>query len=282
VHILFAIVLLAQTAGAFELHVESSPKAPNAKAWTMRGSGGKPETVYLDSEVLMDARSIASAEVVQSPVGTPMIRVGLTPAGTSRIAEITQRYVGKKLGVVADGKLWSMPYLAAPVTGNVLMIAGNMTQAEAAAIAPKLGPPPTPSPGKGAVPPPAAAAPPRTPGPGVPELQGRWRVVDATVGDKPLVDPKITASSWQFRGDELILTNGEGQTARFVVRPDGAGAIHLETGKKEKGGWILWKRDKGDLILAFNDNLEGRPEGFAPAAKKIIARLRPPPPPGPK
>ena len=250
-HILFAIVLLAQTAGAFELHVESSAKAPNAKAWTMRGSGGKPETVYLD------------------------------PEGTSRIAEITRRFVGKKLGVVAGGKLWAMPYLSAPVTGNVLMIAGNMTPAEAAAIAPKLGPPPTPSAGKGAVPPPAAAAPPRTPGLGVPELQGRWRVADASVGGKPLVDPKITASSWQFRGDELILTNGEGQTARFVLRPDGVGVIHLETSAKEKGGWILWKREKGDLILAFNDNLEGRPEGFGPAPKKVVARLRPPPP-GPK
>jgi uncharacterized protein (TIGR03067 family) len=277
VHILLAIFLLAQAAPAsspFELHVESAAKAPNARAWTMRGRDGKAETVYLDAEILLDARSVASAEVVHGAAGNPMIRLALTPEGTARAGQITAKHVGKRLGIVADGKLWSTPYLAAPVTGSLLTIAGNMTEAEAAAIAPKIAPPPKPGSGKGAVPPSTAASPPRTPGPGAPEVQGLWRVVDATMGGKPLPDPKITRSSWQFRGDEIAVTNGEGQTVKFVTTSGGPGVIHLETNAKEKGGWILWKREKADLLLALNDNLEGRPEGFGPAPKVMILRLR--------
>ncbi|HEY6051228.1 MAG TPA: hypothetical protein VIZ58_08255, partial [Thermoanaerobaculia bacterium] len=124
-----------------------------------------------------------------------------------------------------------------------------------------------------------ALAPPAAPnarrGAAIPELQGRWRVVEATMNGRPVPDRKITESSWLFRGSELVLTNGEGQRVAFSLISEERGVLHIAptAGSNEKGGWILWSRDKGDLLLAFQDNLEGRPDGMQPGPKKVLARL---------
>lgn len=273
-NILLAILLLAQPAaasaapGSFELHAESSPNAPNAKAWAMQGPGGTAETVYLDSEVLLDARAIATAEAVPGPGGMAQIRLGLTAEGAARLAEVTGRLVGRRLGVVAGGRLRSMPYLRDRITGNALVISGNMTEAEAKELASQLGPPPP-------------APTPVPPGTAIRELQGRWRIVEARMNDRPLVDPKITASAWFFRGGDLLLTNGEGQTERVVVRAEAPGVVRLEGAAvtaSPAGAWFVWKREKDDLVIAFNDNFEGKPDGFVQGPKKIVARLRAPGP----
>jgi hypothetical protein len=93
---------------------------------------------------------------------------------------------------------------------------------------------------------------------------------------RPVPDPKITASSWWFRGSELTLTNGEGQSVIFSVSSEQPGVLRIDPAgsSSEKGGWLLWSRDKADLLLAFQDNLDGRPDGMQPGPKKVLARLR--------
>ncbi|MDQ6894402.1 MAG: hypothetical protein M3167_17220 [Acidobacteriota bacterium] len=61
-----------------------------------------------------------------------------------------------------------------------------------------------------------------------------------------------------------------------ICAPDPS-SLYIEPagGSSEKGGWILWSRDKQELLLAFQDNLEGRPDGMRAGPKKSLARLRP-------
>jgi uncharacterized protein (TIGR03067 family) len=249
--------------GTLELHAESAPNAANARAWTMPGPRGT-ETVYLDAEVLLDASSVATAEVVSAPGGGPQIRLDLTADGASRLQSVTARLVGRRIGVVAGGKLRATPYVTGAVTGGTFFVMGNMTAAEAEAIAAKIAPPPV------------RPAPVVPSGPGIPELQGLWKVSSATFEGKPVAEPKILGASWSFHGSELLLTTGDGQSMRFVVQPDGPGAVHLApmAPSKEKGGSVLWAREGAELVLAFKDSLESKPEALRPGPKTVVARLK--------
>lgn len=271
---LIALLLLAQTAavppaagGLFEVRMEASPKSPAATAWTLTGPGRSAETVYLDAAVLLDQTAIATADVVRGPDGSPQIRLALKSDGARRLSEIASGGAGRRMGIVAGGRLRAAPYMSGAPPNGVLVIAGALTEEEAAGLALKLGPPSAPA---------IDASRPAARGNAIPELQGRWKVEDATMNGKNVPDPKLISMSWFFRGGDLLLTDGQGTTSRFAVRSEGAGVIRLEPmgGSGERGGWILWMRRKDDLVLAFQDNLEGRPDGFAPGPKKIIARLR--------
>ena len=260
--------------GLFEIHAESTPGSAGAKAWTMKRPGGATETVSLDPAVILDVSGVATADVDHGPDGSALIRLGLTGGGAQRLAEAASRYTGKRLGVIVAGKLRAAPYVTGAPTRGVFVIAG-LSDADAKDIVRSLGPPaPTPTPV------PAVAASPGGRAVAVPEVQGRWRVVEANMNGRPIPDPKLTASLWFFRGTELVLTNGEGRSQTFAVSAEGPGVFRIApvTPSSERGGWILWKRDKENLLLAFQDNLEGRPDGWQPGPKKIVARLRAPEP----
>ena len=138
---LFAVLLLA---AIFEVHGESSPGTPGAKAWTMRTPQGRSETVWLDPAVLLDGSGVATADVERGPDGSPQIRLGLTPDGVMRLTEIASNRRGKRVGVVVAGKLRAAPYVTGAPTGGVFVIAG-VSDADAEEIARSLGPPaPTP------------------------------------------------------------------------------------------------------------------------------------------
>jgi len=258
-----AVSAAPAAAGALELHAESAPNAANARSWTLPGPRGM-ETVYLDSEILLDASSVATAEVVSAPGGGPQIRLELTSEGASRLQSVTSRLVGRRIGVVAGGKLRATPYVTGVAAGGTFFVMGNMTAAEAEAIAARIAPPPART---------VAVAP---PGGGIAELQGLWKVSSATFEGKPVADPKTLGASWSFHGSELLVTTGEGQSMRFVVQPDGAGGIHLApmAPSKEKGGSILWAREGAELLLAYKDNLDEKPEALRPGRKTVVARLK--------
>jgi hypothetical protein len=104
----------AAPAGArFELHVESAAGAPSASDWLLRGPGGRTETVFLDSSPLLDESAIASAAVEAGPDGSPQIRLVLTSEGAGKLAQITGRQPGRRLGVVLDGELRAAPLVRA-------------------------------------------------------------------------------------------------------------------------------------------------------------------------
>jgi uncharacterized protein (TIGR03067 family) len=255
-------------AALFEIRVESSPSLPGARPWGLDTPNGH-DIVWLHWTAIVDATAVATADAERGPDGSPQIRLGLTDEGAGKLTEAVSKNNGKRFGVIAGGKLRAAPYARGGPIGNVFVIAGALTEAEAKEIARSLGPPARPAPG-------AAAAAPRNPPRPISELQGRWRVVEASMNGRPVPDPKITGSSWWFRGSELTLTNGEGQNVTFSVSSEQPGVLRIDPAgsSSEKGGWLLWSRDKADLLLAFQDNLDGRPDGMQPGPKKILARLR--------
>jgi len=252
----------------FEIRVESSPSLPGARPWRMNTPSGY-EIIWLNSNLVVDASAVVTADAERGPSGSPQIRLGLTDDGARKLTEAISGNPGKRFGVIAAGKVRAAPYARSGPIGGVFVIAGDLTEAEAKEIARSLGPPARPTPG-------AAAAVPRVAPRSIPELQGRWRVAEASMNGRPVPDRKITASSWWFRGSELTLTNGEGQSVTFSVSSEEPGVLRIDPAgsSSEKGGWLLWSRDKADLLLAFQDNLEGRPDGMQPGPKKVLARLR--------
>jgi uncharacterized protein (TIGR03067 family) len=277
-----AAVAAAPAAHLFELHAESSARAPDAQHWVLThkssaGGSGTMETVLLDPEVLLDASAIASADVERGPDASPQIRLVLTRNGAARLSEITSRRVGRRLGIVAGGRLRAAPVLTAPVTDGVLVIAGDLSGSEAEELAHRLGPPAAKVAGDGSVHPDRLAIAGGSPGrASPPELDGAWKVMNSTMNGQ-LGDQKLTGSTWTFRGGELRVENADGQTGRFAVQAEAGPppAIRLEpiAPSKERGGWMIYSREGDRLTLAFGDNLTGRPASFAPEAKKVVLKL---------
>lgn len=278
---IFASVATAQSGAVFELRVESPPNAPNAKAWILRGQSDRGETVLLGSTVLLDAAAIASADVEQSPDGSTQIRLVLTSNGAQKLREITMRYAGRRLGIVADGQLWAAPFITGVVDNGILVVSVRIARAEAEALARKLGPPATSAAnGRPAgISRPSAGAPRAGAGGAnaIAELQGSWSVINATMNGRLAGDSNLTSSTWTFQDDELTLRAGSGEPARFALAMEGGSprAFRLEpiAPSKQGGGWMIFARDGERLTLAFGENLQGRPETFDPAPKKVVLKL---------
>ncbi len=112
------------------------------------------------------------------------------------------------------------------------------------------------------------------------ELRGAWQVVNFTMNGEVRADPKLVGATWTFDRAELWVESPRGDRQAFsvAIEPGAAPAamrIEPRGASTERGGYVLYERDGQRLRLAFMDNLQGRPAGFAPAPKLIIATLEP-------
>lgn len=157
------------------------------------------------------------------------------------------------------------PRMAFSLVLVLLVVAGIPTHAEAERLARRLGPQPV-TPRAGA----------RDPAAGR-ELQGLWSVLSATMNSQLVDDVKLLKSTWTFQDGVLSAADGSGHVERFTLSTDPAapGALRLDpiAPSKERGGWILFRREGDRLTIALHDNLEGRPAGFEPAPKQIVMKL---------
>jgi preprotein translocase subunit SecD len=138
---LFAFVtslLLAADLPVFELRAVAEGPSPTTEEYSLPQSDGTAETLNLESAVLLDRAALKSATVEKDQQGSPTIRIVLTQVGAKRFGEITERYRGKRLGIVVGGKLLSAPVVKEAMHGSSLEISGNFTEQEAADLAAKL------------------------------------------------------------------------------------------------------------------------------------------------
>jgi uncharacterized protein (TIGR03067 family) len=266
--ILSGASVAAAASETFGVYLVTTAGAPGARLWTLPSAGGAVETISLDSVALLDASGIATADREPSPGGGSQIRLVLTSDGARTLAAVTSRNVGRRFGIVVDGRLRAAPFVSGGLTDGVLVV-GGLDPGEAAALARKLGPPPA-SVSPGFMTPrdttlDAAA---------FRVLEGTWTLRSATVNGQPIPDPKFAGARWIFRDGTLAATDGLGQTERFTLRTDAdaPGALHFEpvAPSKERGGWLLFKREEERLTVAAFDGLSSRPENFEPAPKKLI------------
>jgi preprotein translocase subunit SecD len=98
------------------------------------------ELFYLHDEVLLDEGGVDSAFVI-SQEGRPAVELVLTSEGTRKFGELTEHNVGKRCGMVLNGKLVSAPRIMAPIHAGRAIIVGDFTDEEARRIARSLSNP---------------------------------------------------------------------------------------------------------------------------------------------
>lgn len=82
------------------------------------------------------------AEVVQlwdPETGIPAVFLTFSDAGHGKFARVQQGRIEQILEIALDGELLSSPVLMELIEGRDIMISGGLTEAEAAALAERLG-----------------------------------------------------------------------------------------------------------------------------------------------
>lgn len=97
------------------------------------------DTLYLDPEAVCTAADFKKVTLdVDAYFGKPVIQIQLGATGTERFATASKAYTGKKMAVIAAGRLLSAPVVNGEIAGGRLSIAGNFTQEEANGIIAKI------------------------------------------------------------------------------------------------------------------------------------------------
>lgn len=112
----------------FKIVTEKESEEPGT---VYESEGGK---VFVEKEVLMDSSDVKSAHAALYPKGW-VILLDFTREGGLKFAKVTEQSVGKRLAMIADGKLLSAPNIHEPIKGGSCEITGNFTREEASAIA---------------------------------------------------------------------------------------------------------------------------------------------------
>lgn len=95
---------------------------------------GTQKTFYLHDEVLLAEEDIVSASVIMLREH-PAVEVVFSEAGREQFAQLTEENVGKRLGMVIEGKLVCAPMIRAPITTGKAIIEGDLLPDEAQRIA---------------------------------------------------------------------------------------------------------------------------------------------------
>jgi len=111
-------------------------------------------------------------------------------------------------------------------------------------------------------------------------LAGVWSLANMTVGGEVRGDEDLTGSTWTFRGNELVLESRAGKTQRYTITLDASAnprafRVTPLPPTSERPGWMIYSTERGQLRIAFRDNLEGRPTGWQGDRKLTVVTLVP-------
>ena len=121
-----------------EIHVVAASRDATKKWYTLTLPDGGSEVVFLEPDVLLDRTALKSAWLEHDSSGTPQIHLALTDEGAKKFAEITGKYIGKRIGILVRDRLVSAPIIRDQIFGGSLVIGGRLSEIEAAEIATKL------------------------------------------------------------------------------------------------------------------------------------------------
>jgi uncharacterized protein (TIGR03067 family) len=113
-----------------------------------------------------------------------------------------------------------------------------------------------------------------------PALAGVWSVANLTFEGEVRGDDDLTGSTWTFRGNELVLESRAGKSQRYTVAPDASAnpkafRVTPLPPTTERPGWMIYSVERGQLRVAFRDNLEDRPTGWQGDRKLTVVTLVP-------
>ena len=128
------IVREKQSGRRFALHAVVEAGAPAAWKCPMRNGAGQTEWHSLEAQPLLDDTALRSAAVGNDGNGKPQIELSFTDAAAKQFSDITARNIGKRIGILINGRLESAPIIRTAITGGTAVISGNFTSREAAAF----------------------------------------------------------------------------------------------------------------------------------------------------
>ena len=101
-----------------------------------RANGQSYTVYYLVKQIPeMSGSTVKSAQASVDPYGSYMVHLNFNSEGAKKFGEVTTANVGRLLGVVLDGKLYSAPRLNEPITGGSAQITGKFSAREAEQLA---------------------------------------------------------------------------------------------------------------------------------------------------
>lgn len=138
IHLIYAVILLSMLYACsenkkaeLEFRIAEDSPATNLTEMVFEPTG---EIFYLHDEVLINQYDVESSAVVIQQ-GRPAVEVILTSEGTKKFEELTAQNVGKRCGMILNGKLLSAPLIRDTISGGRAIINGIFTTAEAEKIA---------------------------------------------------------------------------------------------------------------------------------------------------
>lgn len=133
---LAAVTARAQSAPTPPLRVAFRLAADDSVGgWEPLTAAGGGEVCYVSPEVLLDQRSIAAATARAGERGYWIVDVTMTGAGAKLLAAVTAEHIGRRLGIVVNGRLLNAPVIRSPITGGRACIAGSFPPEEARRLA---------------------------------------------------------------------------------------------------------------------------------------------------
>ncbi len=94
---------------------------------------GTDQKVYISHDVVISNNDIASAEFIEG-FGSPQILIVFSKDGMEKFYRATENNIGRPLGIVIDGQLFSAPIVRETISTPRMIISGRFTQEEALRI----------------------------------------------------------------------------------------------------------------------------------------------------
>ncbi|HJO93087.1 MAG TPA: protein translocase subunit SecD [Victivallales bacterium] len=96
------------------------------------------ETDFVQIHPQMSGMDITNANVVTDQYGQRQISLEFNSKGAQKFGEVTSKNVGRRLGIVLDGTLYSAPNIQTAIYGGNASISGDFSQEEASNVATAL------------------------------------------------------------------------------------------------------------------------------------------------
>ncbi|MGD8413609.1 MAG: hypothetical protein PVF33_05225 [Candidatus Latescibacterota bacterium] len=115
---------------SLEIRIVQDTPADNLTKMTMSVWNGE-KTYYVQKEVLLTEEDVTGARVVKQDNGAPTIWLALSGKGQEKLDRITRRNVGKRLGVIINGRLQCASPIYGPIDRGVVVVTGLMLERSA-------------------------------------------------------------------------------------------------------------------------------------------------------
>ncbi|MBE7210458.1 MAG: hypothetical protein INR65_05520 [Gluconacetobacter diazotrophicus] len=124
----------------FEVRAVADRPGPHTRSYlgVEAGPDGKPESVLLSDPPLLDGRAVQFVSLDYDAQAHPRILITLTADGARRFEQITTDMVGKQIGLVIGGQLYSEPRIMEAIHGGKIAISGSFTAREATNLVGRL------------------------------------------------------------------------------------------------------------------------------------------------